>query len=87
MEMENKSLYNLVQENNIRNPNHFRRPFNPRFFPRDRRNNGDQKIQSPFQNSLIQHDECNEVNEMEVEDLDPNIDQFDDFFFKFSNYA
>ena len=41
LEMENKSQNKLVQDNDNKNPNHFRRTFNPRFFPRDRRNNED----------------------------------------------
>ena len=47
-------------------------------FPRDRRNNEDQKIQPPLQNNLIQDDESNEIDEMEVEDFEPDIDKLDD---------
>ena len=46
--MENKNQNKPSQENDNRNPDQFRRPFNPRFLPRDRRNNEDQKIQPPF---------------------------------------
>ena len=49
-----------------------------RFFSRDRRKNGDQKIQPPFQNNLIHDDESYEIDGMEVEDLEPDIDQLDD---------
>ena len=78
LEMENKSQNKLVQDNDNKNPNHFRRTFNPRFFPRDRRNNEDQKIQPPFQNNLLQDDDSYEINEMEIKDLEPDIDQLDD---------
>ena len=52
LEMENKNKNKYVQDNDNKNPNQFRRTFNPRFFPRDRRNNEDQKIQTPFQNNF-----------------------------------
>ena len=59
LEMENRNQNKHVQVNDNKNPNQFRRPFNPRFFPRDRRNNEDQKIQPPLQNNLIHDDESN----------------------------
>ena len=76
--MENRNQNRPIQQNKNQNPNQFRRPFNPRCFPRDRRNNEDQKIQPHFHNNLVQNDECNEIDELEVEDLDPNIEQLDD---------
>ena len=78
LEMKNKSQNKLVQDNDNKNRNHFRRTLNPSFFPRDRRNNEDNKIQPPFQNNLIQDDESYELYEMEVEYLEPDIDQLDD---------
>ena len=51
--MENKIQNKHVHDNDSKNPNQFRRTFNPRFFPRDRRNNDDKKFQPPiFQNNL-----------------------------------
>ena len=44
LEMENKNQNMHVQDNDNKKPNQFRSTFNPRFFPRDRRNNEDQKI-------------------------------------------
>ena len=78
LEMENRNQNKLVSKNDNKNPNQFRRPFNPRFFPRDRKNNEDHKIQPPFQNKLICDDESYEIDEIEVEDLDTDIDQLDD---------
>ena len=75
--MENKNKNKLVQDNDNKNPNNFRRTFNPMVFPRDRRNNEDQKIQPPFQNNLLQHDESYEIDEIEVEYLEHDIDQLD----------
>ena len=40
LEMENKNQNRPLQEGN---PNQFRRPFVPRFFPRERRNNDIQR--------------------------------------------
>ena len=37
LEMENKNQNKHVQYNDNKNPNQFRRAFNPRFFPRDRK--------------------------------------------------
>ena len=48
LEMENKTQNTPTHENDNQNPNQFRRPFNPRFFPRGRRNNEEQNIQPPF---------------------------------------
>ena len=42
--MENTNQNKPIQDNDNHNPNQFRRPFNPIFFPRDRRNNENQKI-------------------------------------------
>ena len=78
MEMENKTQNRHTQENDNHNPNKFRRLFNTRFFPTYRRNNEDKKIQPPFHNNMVQNDEYNEIIELEVEDLDPNIEQLDD---------
>ena len=47
-EMENKYQYRLVQEGDKKNLNQFRQPFVPRFFPRERRNNDDRRVQSLF---------------------------------------
>ena len=69
LEMENKSQNKLVQDNDNKNRNHFRRTLNPSFFPRVRRNNEDQKIQPPFQNNMIWDDESYEIDEMELEYL------------------
>ena len=35
-------------------------------------------MKPPIQSNLIQDDESNEIVEMEVEELDPDIDQWDD---------
>ena len=73
-----------------RNHNQFRRPFAPRFLPRERRNNDiqrdrweneDQRIQPPFQNNNVRDDESYEIDEGELDDLEAeehNISQFDD---------
>ena len=72
--MENKNSSIPLQEGN---PNQFRRPFIPRFLPRERRNNDIQRerkdnenhrVQPPFQNNLLNEEE--EVEELEYEDLD-----------------
>ena len=82
---QNKSM-----PENDRNPNQFRRPFAPRFFPRERQNNDiqrerqeneEQKIQPPFQNNNLRGDESYEFDEGdldELEDEEHNIGQFDD---------
>ena len=73
LEMENKNLSWPVHEGN---PNQFRKPFVPRFIPRERRNNDiqrerkeneDQRIQTPFQNNLL--NEEGEVEDIEYEDF------------------
>ena len=82
LEMENKNLSRPVHEGN---PNQFRRPFVPRFIPRERINNDikrekkeneDQRIQPPFQNNLL--NEEGEVEDIEYEDLDQNINHLED---------
>ena len=76
-QMENKNLSRPLQEGN---PNQFRRPFFPRFFPRERMNNEiqregkdieDQRVQPPFQNNLLNEED--EVEVLEYEHLDQNI--------------
>ena len=62
LEMENGNQNKPIQDNDNKNTNQFRRPFNPRFFPRDRKNNEDHKIQPPFQNKLICDDESYEID-------------------------
>ena len=71
LEMENKNMSRLVHEGN---PNQFRKPFVPRFIPRERRNNDiqrerkeseDQRIQPPFQNNLL--NEEGEIKDIEYE--------------------
>ena len=73
-----------------RNQNQFRRPFAPRFLPRerwnndiqrDRRENEEKKIQPPFQNNNARNDESYEIDEGYLDDLEEhehNISQFDD---------
>ena len=78
LEMKNRNQNKHIQDSENKNPNQFRRPFNPRFLRRDRKNNEDQKIHPPFQNNLIQDDESYEIDEVEVEDMEPDIDQLDD---------
>ena len=67
------------------NPNQFRRPFLPRFIPRERRNNDiqrerkeneDKRIQPPFQNNLL--NEEGEVEDIEYEDFDQDINHIKD---------
>ena len=76
--MENKNYNKPFEYDDNHNPNQCRRPFNPRFFPRDKRNNKDQNIQPPFQNNMVKNDESNEIYDFDIEDLDPNIYQLDD---------
>ena len=82
LEMENKNLSRPVHEGN---PNQFRKPFVPRFIPRERRNNDiqrerkeneDQRIQPPFQNNLL--NEEGEVEDIEYEDFDQDINHLED---------
>ena len=82
---QNKSM-----PENDRNLNQFRRPFAPRFFPRERRNNDiqrerreneEQKIQPPFQKNNLRGDESYEFDEGELDELEDeeqDISQFDD---------
>ena len=78
LEMENKNQNKPIQENDNQNSNQYRRPLNPIFFPRDRRNSEDQKIQPPFQNDMVENDERNEIDDFDFKDLYHNIDQLDD---------
>ena len=80
--MENKNQNRPLQEGN---PNQFRRPFVPRFLPRERRNNDiqrerkdneNQRVQPPFQNNLLNEEE--EVEELEYEDLDQNFNHLEE---------
>ena len=82
LEMENKNLSRPVHEGN---PNQFRKPFVPRFIPRERRNNDiererkeseDQRIQPLFQNNLL--NEEGEVEDIEYEDFDQDINHLED---------
>ena len=56
LDMENKNHNKPIQDNDNQNTNQFRRPFNPRFLPRDMRNNEDQKVRPPFQNNMVEYD-------------------------------
>jgi hypothetical protein len=48
-------------------PNQYRRPYNPQIMQRDKKNNDDQKIQTPLQNNYIEENQ-------EVEDADEDLD-------------
>ena len=78
LEMENKNKNKSVQDHDNKIPNQYRRAFKPMFFPRYKKHNEDQKIQPPFHNNLIQDYDSYEIDGMEVEDLEPDIDQLDD---------
>ena len=92
--MENKNKNRPIQEGDW-NPNQFRRPFVPRFLPRERRNNDiqrerrdneDQSIQPPFQNNLIRDDDSYEVDEREMEDSEEHEHDIDQFYDGFSSH-
>ena len=82
LEMQNNNLSRPLQEGN---PNEFRHPFVPIFFPRERRNNDiqreriddeDQRVPPSFQNNLSNEEE--EVEELEYEDLDQNFNHLEE---------
>ena len=58
-----KKKWNTPQEGN-RNTNQYIRPYNPQIMQRDKKNNDDQKIQTPLQNNYIEENqEAEEVDE------------------------
>ena len=80
LELGNKNQNKPIPEGE-RNQNQFRRPFAPRFFPRERWNNDiqrdrweneEQRIQPPFQNNNVRDDESYEIDEGELYDLEEN---------------
>ena len=89
LELGNKNQNKPIPEGE-RNQNQFRRPFVPRFLPRERRNNDiqrerreneEQRIQPPFQNNHVRDDESYEIDEGDLDDLEEqehSISQFDD---------
>ena len=89
LEMGNRNQNKPIPEGD-RNQIQFRRPFAPRFLPRERRNNDiqrdrreneEQRIQPPFQNNNVRDDESYEIDEGELDYLETeehNISQFDD---------
>ena len=78
LELGNKNQKKPIPEGE-RNQNQFRRPFAPRFLPRERRNNDIQRdrreneehrIQPPFKNNNVTDDESYEIDEGELDDLE-----------------
>jgi hypothetical protein len=61
-----KQKWNAPQEGN-QNTNQYRRPYNPQIMQRDKKNNDDQKIQTPLQNNYIEENQ-------EAEDVDEDLD-------------
>ena len=74
LELGNKNQNKPIPEGE-RNQNQFRRPFAPRFLPRERRNNDiqrdkreneERRIQPPFQNNNVRDDVSYEIDEGEL---------------------
>jgi ribonuclease HI len=64
LKMETKQPSRPTQEGGYKNPNQFRRPNNvPQIFPRERRNQEDQKVLPPFQNNAVE--EVEEIDDTE----------------------
>ena len=64
LKMETKHPRRPTQEGGYKNPNQFRRPNNvPQFFPRERRNQEDQRVLPPFQNNAVE--EVEEIDDIE----------------------
>jgi hypothetical protein len=67
-ELEGKSMYKNPQNTDNRG---FRRPTNnmPQVFPREQRGKDrkDQRVQTPLQNNLVDHEEREEINEFDPE--------------------
>jgi hypothetical protein len=64
LKMETKQPSRPTQEGGYINPNQFRRPNNvPQIFPRERRNQEDQKVLPPFQNNAVE--EVEEIDDTE----------------------
>jgi hypothetical protein len=64
LKMETKQPSRPTQEGGYKNPNQFRRPNNvPQIFPRERRNQEDQRVLPPFQNNAVE--EVEEIDDTE----------------------